>query len=59
MGLLILHILYQCLCALYIGHLDVIDEAKNGLKEKGWDNVILGGNYAYGVALGKCIEFGY
>eukprot|EP00884_Botryococcus_braunii_P002369 jgi/Botrbrau1/12132/Bobra.0186s0048.1 len=36
-----------------VGHLDVVQAAKEGLKEAGLDNVFLGGNYVSGVALGK------
>lgn len=42
-----------------IGHLDVLDEAKRHLSDDGLDGIILGGNYVAGVALGKCVEFGY
>lgn len=27
--------------------------------EAGWEGVKLGGNFVAGVALGKCVEFGY
>lgn len=42
-----------------VGHYDVLDQAKAGLKEAGLDGVMLGGNYVCGVALGKCVEHGY
>ena len=29
------------------------------MAEAGWDGVQLGGNFVAGVALGKCVEFGY
>lgn len=29
------------------------------MAEAGWDGVKLGGNFVAGVALGKCVEFGY
>ena len=36
-----------------------MQEIKQDLAEAGWDGVKLGGNYVAGVALGKCVEFGY
>lgn len=42
-----------------IGHLEKVKAAEDGLMEKGWDGLFLGGNYVSGVALGKCIEYGY
>ena len=42
-----------------LGHLEAVDAAKGALKEAGMENVKLGGNYVAGVALGKCIEYGY
>lgn len=42
-----------------IGHLETVDAAKSALSEAGWDGVLLGGNYVSGVALGKCVEYGY
>ena len=32
---------------------------KAELAEAGYSGVLLGGNYVAGVALGKCVEFGY
>lgn len=32
---------------------------KSELAEAGYQGVLLGGNYVAGVALGKCVEFGY
>ena len=29
------------------------------MAQAGYDGVLLGGNYVAGVALGKCVEFGY
>lgn len=45
-----------------VGHGDLLAKAKKGLeKEAGWDEQTfhLGGNYVSGVALGKCVEYGY
>lgn len=33
--------------------------AKQQLSDDGLEGVMLGGNYVAGVALGKCVEFGY
>ena len=42
-----------------VGHLDQVKKAEDGLAAKGWDGLFLGGNYVSGVALGKCVEYGY
>ena len=42
-----------------IGHVDNVDAAKAALDAAGMGGVKLGGNYVAGVALGKCIEYGY
>nr|QKY14907.1 protoporphyrinogen oxidase (PPOX) [Polytomella parva] len=46
-----------------IGHLDRVEKAKMMLKnERGgadWSGVKLAGNYVCGVAVGRCIEFGF
>ncbi|KAL4430008.1 hypothetical protein ABPG77_004378 [Micractinium sp. CCAP 211/92] len=42
-----------------IGHLETVAGAQEGIRKAGWDGVLLGGNYVAGVALGKCIEYGY
>jgi protoporphyrinogen/coproporphyrinogen III oxidase len=42
-----------------VGHLDEVARAKASLAGAGWDGVLLGGNYVSGVALGKCVEYGY
>ncbi len=42
-----------------VGHLDQVRAAEDALKAKGFDGLFLGGNYVSGVALGKCVEYGY
>ena len=42
-----------------VGHLDVLAAAEKELGKAGWEGVLLGGNYVSGVALGKCVEYGY
>jgi protoporphyrinogen/coproporphyrinogen III oxidase len=45
-----------------VGHGELLSKAKGALaKEAGWDEATfhLGGNYVSGVALGKCVEYGY
>lgn len=42
-----------------LGSLDALDKAKRSLAKAGWDNFLLSGNYVSGVALGKCVEYGY
>lgn len=37
----------------------VLQEIKSELASAGCKNVLLGGNYVAGVALGKCVEFSY
>ena len=34
-------------------------KARQGLAERGWNGAFLGGNYAAGVALGRCVEAAY
>ena len=41
-----------------VGHQKKLDQVARGLKEGGCDNILLGGNYTGGVALGRCVEFG-
>lgn len=36
-----------------------VQGAKDDMRQAGLDGVLLGGNYVAGVALGKCVEFGY
>ncbi|KAL3159086.1 hypothetical protein ABBQ32_011084 [Trebouxia sp. C0010 RCD-2024] len=40
-------------------HLDEVQAAKEDLVQQGWKGFYLGGNYVSGVALGKCVEYGY
>ncbi|XRB17179.1 protoporphyrinogen oxidase [Pseudoscourfieldia marina] len=42
-----------------VGHFDRVNAAKDGLKQAGCSGLFLGGNYVSGVALGKCVEYGY
>lgn len=42
-----------------LGHDDAVNAAKQALADAGMEGVKLGGNYVSGVALGKCIEYGY
>lgn len=44
---------------MHAGHGEALEAAKAGLAKAGMDGVILGGNYVCGVALGKCVEYGY
>lgn len=42
-----------------VGHLDVLDNARNALSNGGFKGLFLGGNYVSGVALGRCVEGAY
>ncbi|KAK9831551.1 hypothetical protein WJX84_011253 [Apatococcus fuscideae] len=42
-----------------VGHLELVQGAQDDLKSAGFPEVFLGGNYMAGVALGKCVEYGY
>ena len=49
----------DCHAQPWSGGVTWLQEIKQDLAEAGWDGVKLGGNYVAGVALGKCVEFGY
>eukprot|EP00210_Caulerpa_lentillifera_P001614 g1552.t1 len=42
-----------------LGHLESLKRARDALDSKCWARMILGGNYVCGVALQKCVEYGY
>ncbi|KAI8468570.1 MAG: flavin-containing amine oxidoreductase-domain containing protein [Monoraphidium minutum] len=42
-----------------VGHLDQLEATKKAMAGAGLGGVLLGGNYVAGVALGRCVEFGY
>lgn len=42
-----------------VGHGATLDAARGALDGAGWGGVRLGGNYVAGVALGKCVEYGF
>ncbi|XP_059659295.1 protoporphyrinogen oxidase, chloroplastic isoform X3 [Cornus florida] len=49
----------QAIPQFLIGHFDIVDSAKAALKNGGFEGLFLGGNYVYGVALGRCVEGAY
>lgn len=49
----------QAIPQFLIGHLDLLDAANAALKNTGYEGLFLGGNYASGVALGRCVEGAY
>ncbi|XP_051141862.1 protoporphyrinogen oxidase, chloroplastic [Andrographis paniculata] len=49
----------QAIPQFMIGHLDVLDSARAALSNGGFEGLFLGGNYASGVALGRCVEGAY
>ncbi|KAG6748326.1 hypothetical protein POTOM_048243 [Populus tomentosa] len=49
----------QAIPQFLIGHFDILDAARDALKEKGLQGLFLGGNYVSGVALGRCVEGAY
>lgn len=46
----------QAIPQFLVGHLDLLDAAKSGIREDGLNGIFLGGNYVTGVALGRCVE---
>ncbi|KAK9806433.1 hypothetical protein WJX73_006768 [Symbiochloris irregularis] len=42
-----------------LAHVEVVQGAQEDLDLAGYEGVLLGGNYVSGVALGKCVEYGY
>ncbi|KAK6941163.1 Amine oxidase [Dillenia turbinata] len=49
----------QAIPQFLVGHLDILDAAKNALSSGGFHGLFLGGNYVSGVALGRCVEGAY
>lgn len=49
----------QAIPQFLIGHFDLLDAAKAALRDTGSQGMFLGGNYASGVALGRCVENAY
>jgi oxygen-dependent protoporphyrinogen oxidase len=49
----------QAIPQFLIGHFDILDAARDALKEKGLQGLFLGGNFVSGVALGRCVEGAY
>lgn len=49
----------QAIPQFLVGHLDILDAAKNALSNSGFQGLFLGGNYVSGVALGRCVEGAY
>ncbi|KAJ4825572.1 Protoporphyrinogen oxidase 1, chloroplastic [Turnera subulata] len=49
----------QAIPQFLVGHLDILETARNAIKDKGLQGLFLGGNYVSGVALGRCVEGAY
>ena len=42
-----------------LGHLTALSQVRSALNDSGWQNLLLGGNYVSGVALGRCVEYSF
>ncbi|KAK6937202.1 Amine oxidase [Dillenia turbinata] len=49
----------QAIPQFLVGHLDILQAAKDALSNGGFQGLLLGGNYVSGVALGRCVEGAY
>lgn len=49
----------QAIPQFLVGHLDLLEAAKSGIREDSLNGIFLGGNYVSGVALGRCVEGAY
>ncbi|KAI4301601.1 hypothetical protein L6164_034863 [Bauhinia variegata] len=49
----------QAIPQFLIGHFDLLEAAKSALRDTGFEGLFLGGNYASGVALGRCVDGAY
>lgn len=49
----------QAIPQFLVGHLDLLENARTALSNGGYEGLFLGGNYASGVALGRCVEGAY
>ncbi|KAL6008919.1 Protoporphyrinogen oxidase 1, chloroplastic [Asimina triloba] len=49
----------QAIPQFLVGHLDLVEAAKDALRDGGLHGLFLGGNYVSGVALGRCVEGAY
>ncbi|VFQ59081.1 unnamed protein product [Cuscuta campestris] len=49
----------QAIPQFLVGHLDILETARNGIRDDGLEGLFLGGNYVSGVALGRCVEGAY
>ncbi|CAH9139483.1 unnamed protein product [Cuscuta epithymum] len=49
----------QAIPQFLVGHLDILEVAKSGIRDDGLKGLFLGGSYVSGVALGRCVEEAY